>query len=200
MAQQRFLIGKGLWRFSPWALCHRISHIFFVAYMYLHPPGFPRGSWSSNIFTNHTSWWTWTNAYQGSTRHSSWSCLEPKVSEQWHLTASLKFSWMGSSSFSSLHTCFYFYSTDNQSVDRAYRIGQTKDVIVYRLMTSATIEEKIYKLQVQISSLIYWFVEWIIRSMPIHGEIFVTSLCFSPQQHRPYNWNYRLVQSATGFR
>ncbi|PVH36098.1 hypothetical protein PAHAL_7G351100 [Panicum hallii] len=39
-------------------------------------------------------------------------------------------------------------STDNQSVDRAYRIGQTKDVIVYRLMTSATIEEKIYKLQV----------------------------------------------------
>ncbi|KAM0847690.1 hypothetical protein ACQ4PT_054849 [Festuca glaucescens] len=38
-------------------------------------------------------------------------------------------------------------STDNQSVDRVYRIGQTKDVIVYRLMTSATIEEKIYKLQ-----------------------------------------------------
>ena len=50
--------------------------------------------------------------------------------------------------FLSLHTCFYIYSTDNQSVDRAYRIGQTKDVIVYRLMTSATIEEKIYKLQV----------------------------------------------------
>ena len=46
------------------------------------------------------------------------------------------------------HLCSYFYSTDNQSVDRAYRIGQTKDVIVYRLMTSATIEEKIYKLQV----------------------------------------------------
>ncbi|WVZ56853.1 hypothetical protein U9M48_007325 [Paspalum notatum var. saurae] len=44
-------------------------------------------------------------------------------------------------------------STDNQSVDRAYRIGQTKDVIVYRLMTSATIEEKIYKLQVETSAL-----------------------------------------------
>ncbi|XP_020088480.1 protein CHROMATIN REMODELING 24 [Ananas comosus] len=39
-------------------------------------------------------------------------------------------------------------STDNQSVDRAYRIGQTKDVLVYRLMTSGTIEEKIYKMQV----------------------------------------------------
>ncbi|XP_077213472.1 chromatin remodeling 24 [Tasmannia lanceolata] len=39
-------------------------------------------------------------------------------------------------------------STDNQSVDRAYRIGQNKDVIVYRLMTCGTIEEKIYKMQI----------------------------------------------------
>ncbi|KAM0947333.1 putative DNA helicase chromatin remodeling SNF2 family [Dioscorea sansibarensis] len=39
-------------------------------------------------------------------------------------------------------------SMDNQSVDRAYRIGQLKDVIVYRLMTCGTIEEKIYKMQV----------------------------------------------------
>ena len=39
---------------------------------------------------------------------------------------------------------------DNQSVDRAYRIGQTKDVVVYRLMTCSTIEEKIYRMQVNI--------------------------------------------------
>jgi SNF2 family DNA or RNA helicase len=39
-------------------------------------------------------------------------------------------------------------SIDNQSVDRAYRIGQTKDVIVYRLVTCGTIEEKIYKQQI----------------------------------------------------
>ncbi|KAJ6798390.1 protein CHROMATIN REMODELING 24 [Iris pallida] len=39
-------------------------------------------------------------------------------------------------------------STDNQSVDRAYRIGQSRDVLVYRLMTCGTIEEKIYKMQV----------------------------------------------------
>ncbi|KAH7307563.1 hypothetical protein KP509_22G065500 [Ceratopteris richardii] len=39
-------------------------------------------------------------------------------------------------------------STDNQSVDRAYRIGQKRDVIIYRLMTSGTIEEKIYRKQV----------------------------------------------------
>ncbi|VFR02291.1 unnamed protein product [Cuscuta campestris] len=39
-------------------------------------------------------------------------------------------------------------STDNQSVDRAYRIGQRKDVVVYRLMTCGTVEEKIYRKQV----------------------------------------------------
>ncbi|KAH0463984.1 hypothetical protein IEQ34_006770 [Dendrobium chrysotoxum] len=39
-------------------------------------------------------------------------------------------------------------STDNQSVDRAYRIGQKRDVLVYRLMTCGTVEEKIYKMQV----------------------------------------------------
>ncbi|XP_073053517.1 protein CHROMATIN REMODELING 24-like isoform X1 [Primulina eburnea] len=38
--------------------------------------------------------------------------------------------------------------TDNQFVDRAYRIGQTKDVIVYRLITCGTIEEKTYIKQV----------------------------------------------------
>ncbi|KAL8170800.1 hypothetical protein V2J09_022604 [Rumex salicifolius] len=38
-------------------------------------------------------------------------------------------------------------SMDNQSVDRAYRIGQKKDVLVYRLMTCGTIEEKIYRMQ-----------------------------------------------------
>ena len=43
-------------------------------------------------------------------------------------------------------------STDNQSVDRAYRIGQTKDVIVYRLMTCGTVEEKIYRKQVKFIS------------------------------------------------
>ncbi|KAI9394209.1 hypothetical protein POPTR_005G066600v4 [Populus trichocarpa] len=39
-------------------------------------------------------------------------------------------------------------STDNQSVDRAYRIGQMKDVVVYRLMTCGTVEEKIYRKQI----------------------------------------------------
>eukprot|EP00873_Tetraselmis_striata_P042879 jgi/Tetstr1/463143/TSEL_008077.t1 len=39
-------------------------------------------------------------------------------------------------------------STDNQAVDRAYRIGQAKDVVVYRLITCGTVEEKIYRNQV----------------------------------------------------
>ena len=39
-------------------------------------------------------------------------------------------------------------SLDNQSVDRACRIGQTRDVVVHRLITCGTIEEKIYRKQV----------------------------------------------------
>ena len=39
-------------------------------------------------------------------------------------------------------------SGDNQSVDRIYRIGQKKEVIVYRLITCGSIEEKIYQRQV----------------------------------------------------
>ncbi|KAK8893556.1 DNA excision repair protein ERCC-6 [Tritrichomonas musculus] len=39
-------------------------------------------------------------------------------------------------------------STDNQALERAWRIGQKKDVLVYRLITVGTIEEKMYKKQI----------------------------------------------------
>ena len=39
-------------------------------------------------------------------------------------------------------------SVDDQAIDRAYRIGQLKNVIVYRLVTCGSIEEKIYARQV----------------------------------------------------
>ena len=39
-------------------------------------------------------------------------------------------------------------ASDSQSVDRAYRIGQTRDVVVYRLVTCGTVEEKVYRRQV----------------------------------------------------
>jgi len=39
-------------------------------------------------------------------------------------------------------------AADAQSVDRAYRMGQTRDVAVYRLITAGTVEEKIYRKQV----------------------------------------------------
>ncbi|KAJ3086409.1 DNA excision repair protein ERCC-6-like [Quaeritorhiza haematococci] len=38
---------------------------------------------------------------------------------------------------------------DMQAVDRAYRVGQTQDVIVYRFMTCGTVEEKIYRNQIR---------------------------------------------------
>ncbi|KAI9249005.1 SNF2 family N-terminal domain-containing protein [Sporodiniella umbellata] len=39
-------------------------------------------------------------------------------------------------------------STDMQARERAWRLGQTKNVTIYRLMTSGTIEEKIYHRQI----------------------------------------------------
>ena len=39
-------------------------------------------------------------------------------------------------------------STDMQARERAWRIGQTKEVTVYRLITSGTIEEKVYHRQI----------------------------------------------------
>ncbi|XP_052074016.1 DNA excision repair protein ERCC-6-like [Mytilus californianus] len=39
-------------------------------------------------------------------------------------------------------------ATDNQAVDRAFRIGQEKNVVIYRLITCGTVEEKIYRRQI----------------------------------------------------
>jgi hypothetical protein len=44
-------------------------------------------------------------------------------------------------------------ATDNQAVDRAFRIGQKRNVVVYRLICSGTIEESIYEKQVRKSGL-----------------------------------------------
>uniref|UniRef100_A0A665VQA5 Excision repair cross-complementation group 6-like n=1 Tax=Echeneis naucrates TaxID=173247 RepID=A0A665VQA5_ECHNA len=45
-------------------------------------------------------------------------------------------------------------ATDAQAVDRAYRIGQTENVVIYRLITCGTVEEKIYRRQIFKESLI----------------------------------------------
>ena len=45
-------------------------------------------------------------------------------------------------------------SAENQATDRAYRIGQKNNVQVYKLITSNSIEEKIYELQQKKASLI----------------------------------------------
>ncbi|VEL39108.1 unnamed protein product [Protopolystoma xenopodis] len=39
-------------------------------------------------------------------------------------------------------------ATDTQAVDRVYRIGQHYNIVVYRLITCSSVEEKIYRRQV----------------------------------------------------
>lgn len=45
-------------------------------------------------------------------------------------------------------------SAENQATDRAYRIGQKNNVQVYKLITSNSIEEKIYELQLEKAALV----------------------------------------------
>ena len=50
-------------------------------------------------------------------------------------------------------------SAENQATDRAYRIGQTNNVQVYKLIMKNSIEEKIQKLQEQKQDLSNMFIE-----------------------------------------
>jgi SNF2 family DNA or RNA helicase len=44
--------------------------------------------------------------------------------------------------------CSWNPGEDRQAVDRAYRIGQKKQVLVYRFIMASSVEEKIYEKQV----------------------------------------------------
>eukprot|EP00347_Sterkiella_histriomuscorum_P024556 403330701 len=50
-------------------------------------------------------------------------------------------------------------ATDNQCIDRLYRIGQLKDVIVYRLITAGSVEEHMYRRQVYKSGISHAVIE-----------------------------------------
>ena len=50
-------------------------------------------------------------------------------------------------------------SDQNQATDRAYRIGQTNNVQVYKLIMKNSIEEKIQELQAQKQDLSNIFIE-----------------------------------------
>ncbi len=50
-------------------------------------------------------------------------------------------------------------SAQNQATDRAYRIGQTKNVLVYQLLMQNSIEEKIYKMQLRKKEISDIFIE-----------------------------------------
>ena len=52
------------------------------------------------------------------------------------------------------HIPVVIVSTKDQATDRAYHIGQTKKVFVYRFITKGTVEEKIQKLKMRKRSLV----------------------------------------------
>ena len=56
--------------------------------------------------------------------------------------------WSKNHEFSCLTLSFRAIIFRAQAVDRAFRIGQTRNVVVYRLVTCGTVEEKIYRKQV----------------------------------------------------
>jgi SNF2 family DNA or RNA helicase len=57
-------------------------------------------------------------------------------------------------------------AVEAQAVDRAYRIGQTRPVFAYRLLTVGTVEEKVEKLQIAKRRL----AETILDNVPQSGE------------------------------
>ena len=59
-------------------------------------------------------------------------------------------------------------SAENQATDRTYRIGQKRNVQVYKLITKDSIEEKIYDLQKK--------KEWLVDSMLSSNQTFISKL------------------------
>ena len=59
-------------------------------------------------------------------------------------------------------------SSENQATDRTYRIGQKRNVQVYKLITNDSIEEKIYELQKR--------KEALIDNMLLTNETFISKL------------------------
>jgi non-specific serine/threonine protein kinase len=60
-------------------------------------------------------------------------------------------------------------AVENQATDRAFRIGQTKDVMVHKFVTQGTIEEKIDKMIEEKQSLAQELLE-------VKGEKWITEL------------------------
>ncbi len=67
---------------------------------------------------------------------------------------------------------------DLQAQDRAYRIGQTRDVAVYRLITAGTLEENIYLRQVHKQVLISSMMFCVLNNVLIvHLQAFGQGCC-----------------------
>ncbi|OQR82539.1 hypothetical protein ACHHYP_15883 [Achlya hypogyna] len=82
-------------------------------------------------------------------------------------------------------------SHDHQSMCRSHRIGQSKDVHVYRLVSHDTIEEKIYAQQVKKVDL----SSNVVDATAINAKVAATSSFFEPPAQRP---SAPVVHAASG--
>lgn len=64
-----------------------------------------------------------------------------------------------------------------QARERAWRIGQKRDVTVYRLITTGTIEEKVYHRQI--------YKQFLTNKAGIASKP-ADTVCCAARQHRPY--------------
>ena len=78
---------------------------------------------------------------------------------------------------------------DRQAMDRCHRIGQVRDVNVYRLISQNTIEENIFAKQIQKRKLDEIVIDGVTRTTPDHDEqssSLIKNLLFEENKHQIY--------------
>lgn len=94
-------------------------------------------------------------------------------------------------------------STDMQARERAWRIGQQKEVTVYRLITGGTIEEKVYHRQVYkqfltnkaITSLVSCTKSWVYHSSSHKECLHLCASCWQTWTRDRYDMSLPMAES-----
>ncbi len=87
-------------------------------------------------------------------------------------------------------------ATENQAIDRSYRIGQTKNVIAVRMICSNTVEEKYLPFR---RRRLYWLKTFskltVLNSKDFQGRTFWISLIRNNGKYNPFKIFYKIKNS-----